>query len=176
MNGHVYPQATVDSMDSAYAQPPLLFRREGDRFRRLESAGAWPMEPRVDRTAVFADFDDDGDVDLVIGELNGPLRLIANESNPPRDRWLRVRLRDLRPGVANRAGLGAVVSLEGAGATQRRWLWSGGPFQSNLVPEAHFGFAAPDSTLTVSVRWPDGHEQRVEGVAPGEILEIVRRE
>ena len=51
-------------MDSAYAQPPLLLRREGDRFRRLESAGIWPMEPRVDRTAVFADFDDDGIIGL----------------------------------------------------------------------------------------------------------------
>ena len=176
VNGHVYPQASVERMDSAYAQPPLLFRREGDRFRRLDSAGAWPMEPRVDRTAVFADFDDDGDIDVVIGELNGPLRLVANESNPARDRWLRVRLRDDRPGVANRRGVGAAITLEGAGAVQRRWLWSGGPFQSNLVPEAHFGFASPTAPLAVLVRWPDGFEQRVEGVSPGEVLEVVRRE
>lgn len=176
VNGHVYPQASVERMDSAYAQPPLLFRREGDRFRRLESAGSWPMEPRVDRTAVFADFDDDGDVDLLIGELNGPLRLVANEADPAGDRWLRVRLRDDRPGIANRRGIGATVSLEGAGAPQRRWLWSGGPFQSNLAPEAHFGFASPAGPLAVAVRWPDGHEQRLEGVAPGQVLEVVRRE
>jgi hypothetical protein len=59
---------------------------------------------------------------------------------------------------------------------QRRWLWSGGPFQSNLVPEAHFGFASPTAPLAVLVRWPDGFAQRVEGVSPGEVLEVVRRE
>jgi hypothetical protein len=176
VNGHVYPQATVETMDSAYAQPPLLFHREADRFRRVESAGSWPMEPRIDRTAVFADFDDDGDVDAVIGELNGPLRLIANESDPAGDRWLRVRLRDDRPGVANRRGIGAVVSLEGAGTAQRRWLWSGGPFQSNLAPEAHFGFASTPGPLVVVVQWPDGVEQRVDAVSPGAVLDVVRRE
>jgi hypothetical protein len=176
VNGHVYPQATIETMDSAYAQPPLLFHREGSRFRRVESAGSWPMEPRVDRTAVFADFDDDGDVDAVIGELNGPLRLIANESDPAGDRWLRVRLRDDRPGVANRRGIGAVVSLEGAGTAQRRWLWSGGPFQSNLAPEAHFGFASTPGPLVVVVQWPDGVEQRVDAVSPGAVLDVVRRE
>ena len=173
VNGHVYPQASAETMDSEYAQPPLLFHREPARFERLVSAGEWAMEPHVDRTAVFADFDDDGDIDVVIGELNGPLRLIANDANPASDRWLRVRLRDDRPGIGNRHGVGAVVDLEDGERGQRRWLWAGGPFQSNLANEAHFGFPSPTGPLALVVRWPDGERSRIDNVQPGQVLEVV---
>jgi len=176
VNGHVYPQATVESMDSPYRQRPQVFRRVGARFEEMLDVGEWAREPHVDRSAVFADLDEDGDVDLVISELNGPLRLIANDADPGPDRWLRVRLRDPREGVANRAGLGAVVSLETSGGTMRRWLSGGGPFQSNLRAEAHFGLPPDAGPLSVEVLWPDGFRQRIEEVRPGQVLEVVREQ
>ncbi len=174
VNGHVYPQASVETMDSSYRQPPQLLRREGDRFVLQERAGAWAMEPRADRTVAFADLDDDGDVDLVISELNGPLRVIRNELDPPPERWLRVRLDDRRPGSRNRRGIGAVVEFERSGLVQRRWLWGGGPFQSNALAEAHFGLPPGEAEGTLRIRWPDGDEQRFEGVATGQVFTAVR--
>ncbi|MGA1017256.1 MAG: CRTAC1 family protein [Phycisphaerales bacterium] len=174
VNGHVYPQATVEGMDSSYRQRPQLFERVGDRFELRGDAGPWAMEPRVDRTAVFADLDGDGDIDVAIGELNGPVRIIENLAEPDADRWLRVRLRDRRPGVANRDGRGSIVEWRRGGQVQRRWIWSGGPFQSNTVQEAHFGFEASPEPIEILVRWPDGREQRETSVQPGQVLEIER--
>jgi hypothetical protein len=176
VNGHVYPQATIETMDSAYRQPPQLLRREGSRFVVQPSAGAWAMEPRVDRSIVFADLDGDGDIDLVISELNGPIRVIRNDLDPPPERWLRVRLDDRRPGIGNRRGVGAQITLERGDLVQHRWLWGGGPFQSNALAEAHFGLPPGAGDLRLRVRWPDGHLQTLDAIAPGEVLVVTRPE
>jgi hypothetical protein len=170
VNGHVYPNATRESMDSEYAQPPLLLERVGGKFLVRTGAGPWTLEPHRDRTAVFADLDRDGAVDAVIGELNGPLRVVRGLADPSRS--LAVGLRDARPGVGNRHAIGATVTARSRDASggelvQRRWLWGGGPFQSTLSPEVHFGFPAGTATVDLEVRWPDGTTTRREGLAPG---------
>lgn len=169
VNGHVYPQASKEAMDSPYEQRPLLLERVGRHFEPRSRAGAWDLEPHRDRTAVFADFDRDGDVDIVIGELNGPLRVIRNDHvapERPRRDFLAVELRE-RTGVGNRHAVGAIVEARPAGATepvQRRWVWGGGPFQSTIGPALHFGFAAPVERVDVVVRWPDGETTARPGV------------
>ncbi|MCA9284174.1 MAG: CRTAC1 family protein [Phycisphaerales bacterium] len=176
-DGHVYPQASREAMDSDYEQPPLLFARDGKRFRKVEAteAGAWLAERHRDRTAVFADLDDDGDVDVVVGELNGPLRILRNDAaGASAGSWLRVRLDD--PGTpGNRHGIGATIDCIAGSAEQRRWLWGGGPFQSTTAPEAHFGLPSGTERVDVVVTWPNGQVQRVDGVAAGAPL-VVRRE
>jgi hypothetical protein len=178
VNGHVYPNATRESMDSDYAQPPLLMERDGGKFLARTSAGPWTPAPHRDRTAVFADLDRDGAVDAVIGELNGPLRVVRGLADPARS--LTVELRDRRPGIGNSRAIGSVItarSRDGAGTelVQRRWLWGGGPFQSTLAPEAHFGFPAGTVTVDVEVRWPDGAVTRREAIAPGSPRVTVER-
>ena len=157
VNGHVYPQATMESMDSTHAQAPGLWLKEGDRFRFIDptdpdrssmvAANAWLTEPRHDRAAVFADLDRDGDVDVVIAERNGSLRILENRHDRTDD-WIVVE-----PVPA----LGAEVEIETARGVQRRWIRGGGPFQSNVAPEAHFGLGpAASGPVRIRVRWPDG--------------------
>lgn len=159
VNGHVYPNATPSLMDSAYEQPRLVLERDGARFRPVRSEAPWIADPHRDRTAVVADLDADGDLDAVVAELNGQLRVLRND-HPTAPDWLVVSLRDARPGTRNHRGVGSVVTIEHAGRTQRRWLCGGGPFQSTFSPEAHFGLAGT-GPVTVRVQWPDGVVQSI---------------
>ena len=174
-NGHVYPQASIETMDSAYAQAPGLWRRDGERFTHVDpaspesaamvDANPWLLEPHRDRAAVFADLDLDGDVDVVVVELNGPLRLLENHHDRPDD-WVVVR-----PVPA----AGAEVVLRDGDRVQRRWIRGGGPFQSTASPEAHFGLGATNTggPLTVEVRWPDGVVRTID-VEPGTRVSVER--
>ncbi len=176
-NGHVYPQARHDTMDSDYEQPPLLFERRDDRFIRVTPAvgGSFLAERHRDRAAVFGDLDDDGDIDVIVGELNGPLRVLRNDGAA--GDWLIVELRDERVGSKNRRGLGSRIDLEVDGRVQRRWIFSGGDFQSSGAPYAHFGLGPRNgdgATVSLRILWPDGFEQRIDDVNPRQHL-VVRR-
>ncbi len=161
-NGHVYPQATMATMDSDYAQRPLLMERDGPRFRAV-SGGEWATAHR-DRSAVFADLDHDGDIDVIVAEQNGPLRVLRNDHDNSTD--------SVVVALPGRGGQGALVELEQDGLVQRRWFWGGGPFQSNTPQEAHFG-VKPGETCQLRLHWRDGEtEQR--SVLPGQRL-VIRR-
>ncbi len=173
VNGHVYPEATMERMNSWYEQVPLLFARRGTRFERVLAAEAGPFldRPRRDRAAVFGDLDGDGDVDAAVGELNGPVRVLRNDRDG--GNWLVVGLSDDREGSRNRRGLGAVVEVTAGGEVRRRWVHSGG-YQSSSALAAHFGLPSEAAGVTVEVTWPDGSRSRLEGVATRQHL-VVRR-
>ena len=173
-NGHVYPTATPETMDSTFRQTPLLFERTGARFERVDAAraGAWLAETHVDRSAAFGDLDGDGDVDMVVGELNGPLRVIENDGAGAHH--LVVELADRRPGVGNRHGLGSRVVLRQGSATQTRWIFSGGSFQAASAAYAHFGLPTADP-VRLEVTWSDGVRQAVEDVGVDRRMVVDRR-
>lgn len=181
VNGHVYPQATKKSFDSDYEQRPLLHERRGKRFETLSEAGNWKLEPHRDRTAVFADLDRDGDVDVVIGELNGPLRVIRNDHAQATVKdWLIVVPRDRRAAIGNRLGVGSTLVVrskdpDGAERVQRRWLWGGGPFNSTIAPELHVGVPVGSTEVRVEFSWADGVKVEQSGVELGQRLAIERR-
>jgi enediyne biosynthesis protein E4 len=170
-NGHVYPDATLDTMNSTWRQTPLLFERKGARFERAtaETAGSWLGEAHVDRSAAFGDLDEDGDVDVVVAELNGPVRVLENDG--ARGHFLVVELE--QKGVGNARGLGSRVVLRQGDATQTRWITSGGSFQAASAPLAHFGLTS-DRRVDVEVVWPDGARQAVSDV-PVDRRFVVRR-
>ena len=152
-NGHVYPQATPEAMDSSYEQPALFFERVGPRFA-LADMGEALSQPRRDRSAVFDDLDGDGDIDVVVTELNGPIRLLQNNMGGPG--WVTLELVDERSGVGNRHAVGAKLKLQANDWEAYRWILGGGPFQSNWSPVVHAAVPNGADEISVTVTWPDG--------------------
>jgi len=160
--GHVYPEAATGKIDSDYAQPPLLFERDGRRFRRNMDAAGMLRTPIHGRAAAFGDLDGDGDVDIVLTTLNGPVQVLRNEAAGGNRLVV-----ELRQSGGNRRAYGSVVEAACCGRTQRRWLTGGGSFQAVNAPAAYFGCrhaanaASQPSSASLTITWPDGTATKV---------------
>jgi hypothetical protein len=173
INGHVYPNATRETMDSTYRQTPLLFAREGARFERVEAAeaGEWLAREHVDRSCAFGDLDRDGDVDIVVAGVNEKVRVLRNDA---RGHWLEIELADERPGIGNRHGLGARIVVTTGSSVQVRWITSGGSYQAVSAPWAHVGLLGTEKSA-IDVVWPDGTKHHADGVAADQHFVIRRK-
>lgn len=162
-NGHVYPQATMGTMESDYLQRPLLFERQSKRFTPVTDFQAAPFlkETRSHRTALFADLDQDGDVDLVTTGLGGPVRIVRNDQS--RGNWLSIQLKDDRSETQNHRGLGSTIKLSYEESSQLRWIYTGG-YQASSAPIAHFGLPENLSKVSAVITWPDGYTQQVDDI------------
>ncbi len=123
-----------------------------------------PSIPCLDaRALISTDLDDDGDQDVLVAVQEGPLRLYENTLRPEPGAWLQVRLRGT---VANRDGIGAVVTIQQAsGRVQARAIGHGGVIHSAGPAEAYFALA-DDPVVEIRVRWPNRPPGEVEVLAP----------
>ncbi len=160
-NGHITDDIPAFYKDVTYAQRPHLFRNLG-KGRFAEAIGAvGPDLARkvVGRGAAYADIDNDGDLDLVMTESNGPGRLYRNDGGG--NRALRLRLVGVK---SNRDGIGArvdVTRLDGSKA----WaiVKSGSSYLSQSELPVTFGLAQARGVKELAVTWPDGTVQRLGG-------------
>ena len=154
-NGDAYP----------FAQPNQLFRRDDDRFVDVSTrVGPALQLSEISRGAAFGDVDNDGDVDVLISNNSGPVRLLLNQVGQTRA-WLGLRLAL----ASGRDAVGARVELQRAGASSWRWSDSGGSYASASDARVLFGLgeAAPDEVFQVVVQWPDGALERWRSLPAG---------
>jgi len=172
-NGHIYPQVDRHpEIVGTFAQRNLLLdnrSRPGTMQFVDVSASAGPgfEVQRSSRGLAVGDYDDDGDLDILISNVDAAPTLLRNDTRG--GAWLTVVCEDAQGG---RAPIGAVVSVQAGGHTQQRDVAAGDSFLSTHDPRPHFGLGAVEKVDEVRVRWPDGTESVRRGVAARQFLRI----
>src|SRR5579875_1763371 len=166
-NGHLEPDINRIQPKVQYREPPLLFRNEGHgRFENVsDQLGPDFRRPMLARGAAYADFDHDGDLDILVTENGGPAVLLTNEGGN-RNNWLCLRLSGTK---SNRSALGAVVRIETPGGKQWQTVHSGSSYCSQSDLALTFGLGK-EKSANISVEWPSGTRQQFKAVAANQFL------
>ena len=164
INGHVYPQLPT------YKQRNLMHHNNQDgTFSEVGALlGAPFAEKRTGRGAAFGDIDNDGDVDVIINNLDGPPQLLRNDGGNSNNSVLIKTI-----GVkGNRDGIGARISLVSGDLKQVEEVHSGGSYISQNDLRLHFGLGSRTKIDLLEVRWPSGVVDKITGVNANMILTV----
>ncbi|HET7217510.1 MAG TPA: CRTAC1 family protein [Vicinamibacterales bacterium] len=170
VTGNVYPEIERAFAEYPHRGPRVLFRnRDGTRFEDVTAASGAAAQPHSSRGAAFGDVDNDGDIDVLVMNMNEPPSLLRNDLRSA-NAWLDVRLEGRR---SNRLAIGALVTVTAAGRKQSRAVLSQSSYYSHDDVRLHFGLGASERVDEVEVRWPSGHVQRLRNVAASQQLRII---
>ncbi|HSE97839.1 MAG TPA: CRTAC1 family protein [Blastocatellia bacterium] len=169
-NGHVYPQVDKANLDAGYRQRKFLHKnnRDGTFTEVAAQSGPALMEKRVSRGVVFGDIDNDGDVDIVINDLDGAPSLLRNDGGNANNSVL-IKTVGTR---ANRNGIGARVKVVSGDLTQIDEVRSGASYISHNDFRLHFGLEKRTKIDLIEVHWPGGAIDKIEGSAANRLLVI----
>ena len=172
VNGHVYPQADRSGTDTTYAQADHFFRNRGNgRFEALPLSDG---PPRVSRATAVADLDGDGDLDIVMIELDGGVHVLRNRTLGPEApaeaeaaHWLRVRLEG-----RGAATIGARVTVSWEGGSRTAQSRTSGGYQSAVPTDVSFGLGPVGVVAELRVRWPGGAESVLTDVSANQVVTV----
>jgi hypothetical protein len=169
VSGSVYPEVERKLPQYANKNPRSVFRNLGNStFEELvEQAGPGVAEAHCSRGCAFGDFDNDGDVDILIINLNEPPSLLRNDLKGNQN-WLKVKLEGVK---SNRSAIGARVLVRYGGKVQAQAVVSQCSFYSSNDPRLHFGLGA-STTAQVEVYWPNGLVEQFPGIKANQWLKL----
>ena len=173
VTGNVYPE--IERAFAAYPHrgPRVLFRnRDGVRFDEVTAVSGATAVAHSSRGAAFGDVDNDGDVDVLIMNMNEPPSLLRNDYRG-NNNWIEVALEGRR---SNRAAIGATVIVTTGSRKQARAVLSQSSYYSHDDLRLHFGLGRATRVDELEVRWPSGAVQRVKDVAVRTVLKITEPE
>jgi hypothetical protein len=169
-NGHIEEEIGRVQPKVQYRQAPLLFRNTGKR--KFDNATPGMSEefrrPIVARGAAYADFDRDGDLDLLITTNDGPAYLFRNDGGN-RNHWITIRTVGSK---SNRDGIGAVVRVESRSGRQSNRVRSGASYCSQSDLALTFGLGSDTAVSTIEIEWPSGTVQKLSNIAANQFLTI----
>jgi enediyne biosynthesis protein E4 len=169
VTGSVYPEVGLKLPQYPHRTPRVLFRNLGNgKFEELLlEGGPGVSAPHCSRGCAFGDFDNDGDVDILIVNLNEPPSLLRNDLKGD-NRWIKVKLIGVK---SNRSAIGARVLVRYAGKQQVQDVLGQESFLSVSDRRLHFGLGRAD-TADIDVNWPSGIKQTFKGVASRRLVVI----
>ena len=170
-NGHIDETVRNIRGNVGYAQPPQLFLSSGNgSFRDVaDEVGGGFDQPKVGRGLACADFDRDGDLDLLLTTNNGPAYLYRNDLLAG-NRSIRFQLRGTK---SNRDAIGAVVRATAGGMTQSRVVKGGSSYLSQSELPVTFGLEKRDRIERVVIEWPSGRTEEYANLAAGRGYECI---
>ena len=168
-NGHIDETVRNIRGNVGYAQPPQLFLNNGKgSFRDVAAeVGGGFDQPKVGRGLAYADFDRDGDLDLLLTTNNGPAYLYRNDQLTG-NRSIRFRLVGTK---SNRDGIGASLRVFAGGITQMRMVKGGSSYLSQSELPVTFGLEKRDRIERVVIDWPSGRTEEYKNLAAGRCYE-----
>src|SRR5437867_1927105 len=169
-NGHVYAQIGDGKLHVSYKEPKILYRNlRNGRFEDISSkAGVSALPPQVGRGCAFGDFDNDGDVDIVINNLDGPPSLLRNDGGT-RNNWLMVKCTGTR---SNRSAIGTRVRVLTGERAQIDEVMSGSSYYSQNDLRLHFGLGGASKADLIEVLWPSGIKESFRDIEANQLLAI----
>jgi enediyne biosynthesis protein E4 len=155
----VYAQLASRTLHLTYRQPKLLYRNLGNgRFADVSAAaGTAITSPNLGRGCAVGDLDNDGNVDIVINNLDGPPTLLRNEGGS-RHNWLLIKCVGTR---SNRSAIGTRVKITSGGRAQIDEVMSGSSYYSQNDFRLHFGLGRADKVDQIDISWPSGVNETV---------------
>ncbi len=170
VTGSVYPEIEATLPNYPFKSPRILFRnlRNGKFEELLDQAGPGVAAAHASRGCAFGDFDNDGDVDILIMNLNEPPSLLRNDVSGT-GHWLKVKLIGTK---SNRSAIGARVTAHYGGKIQAQEVLSQASFYSANDLRLHFGLGAAEK-VDLDIRWPNSGNERISNVAADHLV-IVR--
>jgi hypothetical protein len=169
-NGHVYPELEKAGLDTPFKEPKTLYRNlRNGRFEDVSKRAGPGVELALSsRGVAFGDFDNDGDLDIVINNMNDKPTLLRNDSEN-KNRWLKVKTVGTR---SNRSGVGTRVRVVAGQHTQIDEVRSGGSYISQNDLRLHFGLGPASKADLVEVRWPSGQVDVLKDIGSNQVIWI----
>jgi hypothetical protein len=169
-NGHIYPQVDRYGLKISYRQQNTLYLNLGSPklWNVSNEAGPGLKIVQSSRGAVFADFNNDGNIDIAVAELDEPPSLLMNQGVAGQH-WIQLKLTGTS---SNRDAVGAKISVTCGGRTQTRELKAGDSFASSNDPRVHFGLGKETRIDELTIRWPSGKVTALNDVKANQILSI----
>jgi hypothetical protein len=171
VNGQVYPQVDTLPSGARYRQPKNLFMNNGDGnfCDAAKQAGPALQEPRVSRGVARADFDNDGNEDVVIEDLDGVPMLLHNNGQPG-NHWVSFELGGTK---SNKLAIGAKIKVVAGGVPQTEEVRSGGGYLSQHDLRIHFGLGKATKIDSVEIRWPSGKVDNLTNLAADKFYAVL---
>ena len=169
VTGGVYPEIERTLSRYAMKTPRVIFRNLGNgKFEEvIEAAGPGIAADHCSRGCAFGDFDNDGDMDVLVVNLNEPPSLLRNDLSG-NNKWLKVKLVGVK---SNRGGVGGRVTAHYGGKVQAQEVMSQSSFYSANDSRLHFGLGQEESA-DLEIRWPNGQKEMIKKVGAGQLVTI----
>ena len=169
VTGSVYPEVERKLPDYPYKTPRVVFRNLGNgTFEELgDEAGPAVVEPHSGRGCAFGDFDNDGDIDILIINMNEPPSLLRNDL-AGKQNWIKILLVGVK---SNRSAIGARVLVHYGSKVQAQARVSQSSYYSSSDPRLHFGIGE-SKIVDVEIYWPSGLHERHNAITANQLVTI----